>query len=173
MTEEEYMNEGYRKYEGTDLDIFYSAKKCQHAGICVQGNGDVFQVKRKPWILPDNGKTSEVTIIIDACPSEALRYIRKEVEPMVDLLQGKNRFYLEDDNKQLIAEITFTEPNNEFFIIDHTFVDDRLRGKGIAQALVKAVANKARVENKTIIPLCPFAKLEFEKKAEYTDVWKR
>ncbi|WP_369824993.1 GNAT family N-acetyltransferase [Sporosarcina sp. P13] len=57
--------------------------------------------------------------------------------------------------------------------MDHTFVENSLRGKGIAQALVKEVVTKAREENKTIIPLSPFAKLEFEKKKEYAEVWKR
>jgi len=91
----------------------------------------------------------------------------------IQFLEGESRYYLENEEKQLIAEITFTEPNDEFFIIDHTFVDESLRGQGVAQALVKKVVTKARNENKTIIPLCPFAKLEFEKKKEYADVWRR
>lgn len=171
--EENYLNEGYRKYEGSEIDIFYSIKKCEHAAICVRGNGDVFNPKRRPWIIPDNGEADQVMKVIDACPSGALHYIRKEDAGKVTFLQEKNRFYLEDSEKQLIAEITFTEPNDEFFIIDHTFVDDSLRGKGIAQALVKEVVTKARREQKKILPLCPFAKLEFEKKKEYADVWKR
>ena len=170
---ESILNKGYRKYEGSEIDIYYSTEKCKHAGICVRGNGNVFNVKRKPWILPDNGEADEVMKVIDACPSGALRYKRKEGEGMVEFLQEKNRFYLENDEQQLIAEITFTEPNDEFFIIDHTFVDDSLRGRGIAQALVKEVVLKAREEDKVIIPLCPFAKAEFEKKKEYADVWRR
>lgn len=170
---ENNLNKGYRKYEGSAIDIYYSIEKCEHSGVCVRGNGDVFNVKRKPWILSDNGQVEEVMQVVDACPSGALRYKRKEGEGMVEFLQGENRYYLENDEKKLIAEITFTEPNDEFYIIDHTFVDGTLRGKGIAQALVKEVVTKAREENKTIIPLCPFAKLEFEKKKEYADVWKR
>lgn len=171
--EERNLNEGYRKYEGSEIDIFYSMKKCEHAAICVRGNGDVFNPKRRPWIIPDNGKADQVMKVIDACPSGALRYIRKEDAGKVTFLQEQNRYYLENAEKQLIAEITFTEPNDEYFIIDHTFVDNSLRGKGIAQALVKEVVTKAREEHKTIIPLCPFAKSEFEKKKEYADVWKR
>ncbi|MHA6261208.1 GNAT family N-acetyltransferase [Sporosarcina sp. CAU 1771] len=102
-----------------------------------------------------------------------MRYIKKEDTDKVEFSVGENRFYLENEEKELIAEITFTKPNDDFFIIDHTFVDDSLRGKGIAQALVNEVVTKAREENMKIIPLCPFAKLEFEKKKEYADVWKR
>ncbi|MBO1911610.1 GNAT family N-acetyltransferase [Sporosarcina sp. 6E9] len=65
--------------------------------------------------------------------------------------KDENRYYLENDEKQLTAEITFTQPNNDLFIIHHT---------------------RAREGNKKIISLCPFAKLEFEKKKEYADVWK-
>lgn len=171
--EEKNLNEGYRKYEGSELDIFYSIEKCEHAAVCVKGNGEVFNPKRKPWILPDNGEAEQVMKVIDACPSEALRYIKKEATEKVTFLEGDNRYFLENAEKQLIAEITFTRPNDQFLIIDHTFVDDSLRGKGIAQALVKEVVITAREEGKTIIPLCPFAKLEFEKKKEYADVWRR
>ncbi|PIC99575.1 GNAT family N-acetyltransferase [Sporosarcina sp. P29] len=171
--EENYLNDGYKKYVGSDLDIFYSIKKCEHAGVCARGNAEVFNPKRRPWILPDNGEANQVMKVIDACPSGALGYIKKEDSEKVTFLKGENRFYLENDEGQLIAEITFTTPNPAIFIIDHTFVDPSLRGKGIAQSLVKEVVTKARAEDRKILPLCPFAKLEFERKEEYADVWKR
>ncbi len=172
MTEKELLESGYRKYPGETIDVFYDIKKCVHAGECVRGNGDVFKVKRKPWIIADNASAEEVALVVDSCPSGALKYIRKE-EMDMEFLIDSNRFYLEDANGELTAEITFTRPNDDFFIIDHTRVNDSLRGQGVAQALVKAVVDKARAENMKIIPLCPFAKLEFEKKEEYADVWRR
>lgn len=77
-TEKENLDEGDRKYEGTDLDVFYSINVCEHAAVCVRGNGEVFDPKRKPWILPDNGDADQVMRVINACPSGALRYIEKE-----------------------------------------------------------------------------------------------
>lgn len=56
-------------------------------------------------------------------------------------------------------------------IIDHTFVDPAYRGQGLAEKLVAKGVEKARKEQKKIIPLCPFAKKEFERKPEYADVW--
>nr|WP_010306420.1 GNAT family N-acetyltransferase [Kurthia senegalensis] len=91
---------------------------------------------------------------------------------MVEFLKEEGRFYLENEG-EMVAEITFTQPNDEFFIIDHTFVDDSLRGQGIANKLVLAVVEKARAEEKTIIPLCPFAKGQFERIPEYADVWRK
>lgn len=172
MTEAQLLENGYRKYSGKMIDIFYDITKCVHAGECVRGNGDVFQVKRKPWILADNAPASEIAQVVDLCPSAALKYIRKE-EMSMEFLQEPNRFYLEDEQGQTTAEITFTPPHNGILIIDHTGVNDSLRGQGIAQALVKAVVDKARAEDLKIIPLCPFARLEFQKKEEYADVWNR
>ena len=54
--------------------------------------------------------------------------------------------------------------------IDHTNVSEKLKGQGVGNKLVKRVVDFAREENKKIIPLCPFAKAEFEKNKEYEDV---
>lgn len=78
MTEEHLLQDGYRKYVGEAIDVFFSAEKCEHSGNCVRGNGEVFNVKRKPWILADNASAEEVAAVIDTCPSGALQYIRKE-----------------------------------------------------------------------------------------------
>ncbi|MGY3748717.1 GNAT family N-acetyltransferase [Vagococcus acidifermentans] len=79
-------------------------------------------------------------------------------------------FYKEDASGERIAEVTYSPAGETMLIIDHTFVDDSLRGQNIAHQLVYEVIKKARKEGKKIIPLCPFAKLEFEKHPEYHDV---
>lgn len=78
MTEEHLLQDGYRKYSGEAIDVFFSTEKCAHAANCVRGNNDVFNVKRKPWILADNASADEVAGVIETCPSGALQYIRKE-----------------------------------------------------------------------------------------------
>jgi len=88
---------------------------------------------------------------------------------MKQIIKEKNRFYIEEAG-QMIAEITFVETGTERLIIDHTFVSEQLRGKGIAEALVEEVVRLAREEKKKIIPLCPFAKSQFDKKFDYHDV---
>lgn len=87
--------------------------------------------------------------------------------------QGEKSFYLNDDNNKLIAEITYSVAGDKLLIIDHTFVDPVLRGQGIAGKLVKAVVDLAIKQNRKIVPLCPFAKREFENKEEYHTVWHR
>lgn len=90
----------------------------------------------------------------------------------MNILQEKGRFYI-DNNGKTVAEITYTTPNNDTFIIDHTFVDESLRGQNVGEQLVASVVALARQQARKIIPLCPFAKREFEKKASYADVWKK
>lgn len=77
VTEEALLEQGYRKYSGESLDIYYSQEICEHAGNCVRGNEAVFEVGRKPWIIPDNASSEEGIRVINTCPSGALKYIEK------------------------------------------------------------------------------------------------
>lgn len=81
----------------------------------------------------------------------------------------KGRFYVEIDGKKL-AEMTYVWSSETKFIIDHTEVDDKLRGKNVGKQLVHAAVEFAREKNSKILPLCPFAKAIFNKIDEYKDV---
>lgn len=72
------------------------------------------------------------------------------------------------DGKRL-AEMTYTEAGTRV-IIDHTEVDEVLRGKSAGAQLVRAAVEWARKENVKLLPLCPFARSVFEKTPEYADV---
>lgn len=78
MTEEHLLQNGYRKYSGEAIDVFFAAEKCIHSTNCVNGNPAVFNVKRKPWVIADNASPDKIAAVIDTCPSGALQYIRKE-----------------------------------------------------------------------------------------------
>ena len=84
----------------------------------------------------------------------------------------ENRFYQENEKHELIAEITFTEEDNDCLIINHTFVNPTYRGQQLGQQLIKLVVEKARNEGKKIVPLCSFAKHEFTKNNDYQDLLK-
>jgi predicted GNAT family acetyltransferase len=55
-------------------------------------------------------------------------------------------------------------------ILDHTHVDDRLRGTGAGARLVAAAVQWARAEQRRLLPLCPFANSVFDKTPAYADV---
>ena len=50
------LDEGYRCYTGEKIDVYFNTAICQHSGNCVRGNGKLFNLKRKPWIMPDDDK---------------------------------------------------------------------------------------------------------------------
>ncbi|KAF9404791.1 hypothetical protein HW555_014165 [Spodoptera exigua] len=77
VTEEQLIEEGYRKYSGEKLAIYYSKDICEHIGNCVRGNPDVFEVGRRPWIIADNSNAEDDIQVINTCPSGALKYIKK------------------------------------------------------------------------------------------------
>ena len=68
-----------------------------------------------------------------------------------------------------LAEMTYTVAGSRV-IIDHTTVDDSLRGQGVGGKLVRAAVDWARAENARLMPLCPYAKSVFDKTPEYADV---
>ena len=80
----------------------------------------------------------------------------------------KGAFVIERDGRRL-AEMTYSMAN-QIMIIDHTQVDDALRGTGASRRLVQAAVEWARAEKKTILLLCPFAKSVFDKTPELRDV---
>lgn len=89
----------------------------------------------------------------------------------MDIREDETSFYiLSEDGKSRIAEITFVYTGDNLVIIDHTMVDDSLRGQKVGNKLVAAVVEKMRREQRKIIPLCPFAKSVFDKAREYDDI---
>lgn len=70
------------------------------------------------------------------------------------------------------AEMTYSKAGTSAIIIDHTFVPRELGGRGIGEAMVFFAVQEARVEQKKIIPLCPFAKAQFDKHEDWRDVLK-
>ena len=77
-------------------------------------------------------------------------------------------FLVEKDGKRR-AELTYTVAGSRV-ILDHTTVDDELRGTGAGKQLVNAAVEWARAENRKLMPLCPFARSVFDKIPEYRDV---
>ena len=80
----------------------------------------------------------------------------------------RGTFVMESGGKRL-AEMTYTMAGDKA-IIDHTTVDDALRGTGAGRKLVEAAVQWARTAKVKILPLCPFAKSVFDKTPAYADV---
>lgn len=80
----------------------------------------------------------------------------------------RGAFFIEDEGKRL-ASLTYTVAGSRV-ILDHTDVDDALRGTGAGRKLVAAAVDWAREEDVKLMPLCPFARSVFDKTPEFGDV---
>ena len=95
-----------------------------------------------------------------------------ELPPVTHTAEGhRGAFAFVVGGKQL-AEMTYSVGADSTVIINHTGVDDALRGTGAGKALLAALVEWARAEKKKVVPVCPFAKAVFEKTPEYQDVLK-
>ena len=70
----------------------------------------------------------------------------------------ENRISQKDENGRVIAEITFPETSPGIFVIDHTFVDESLRGKGVASMLVQAAVDEIKKRGGQVQATCSYAK---------------
>lgn len=78
-------------------------------------------------------------------------------------------FYIDQDG-EWIAELTYIKRGASTMVIDHTEVDESLRGRGIAEELVKKAVEHARASGMKIDPVCPYAKKVIDETPEYQDV---
>jgi predicted GNAT family acetyltransferase len=72
--------------------------------------------------------------------------------------------------ERAVAEMTYTRVGERLIIIDHTSVPESLRGRGLGTVLVHRAVEDARAADKTILPLCPFARAQFDRHPEWCDV---
>lgn len=86
--------------------------------------------------------------------------------------QKNGRFVVKDEQGNEAGEVTWSSAG-DIMIIDHTFVEEKYRGNHLAEELVRHAVDLARQTNRKVLPLCPFAKAEFERKAEYADVLRK
>lgn len=82
---------------------------------------------------------------------------------------AKGAFYVEKDGRRL-AEMTYSRTNAAMIIVDHTEVDPSLGGQGVGRRLLGALVQWARATGTKVVPLCPFARAQFDKDPSIRDV---
>lgn len=90
----------------------------------------------------------------------------------MDLKYENSRIYMENEQGETIAEVTFPEVSQNKVNVNHTYVDRSLRGQGIADKLLKALAEDLKRNNKKAVATCSYAIDWFEKHPEFDDVYK-
>ena len=90
---------------------------------------------------------------------------------MEDIRLKNDLFYMEDiENPTAYIKIERDEDGD--LRVVSTFVDDSLRGQGIAGKLTQEVISYAEKENLKIVPVCPYTVKYFEKHEEYQGLLK-
>jgi predicted GNAT family acetyltransferase len=82
--------------------------------------------------------------------------------------ETRGKFFVEQHGNVLAEMIYAKKPGR--MIIEHTEVDESLRGQNIGLQLVESGIEYARQQQLKIIPLCKFAKKVIEEHHEFQDV---
>ena len=88
----------------------------------------------------------------------------------MEFKKSSDRIWLEDAQGREIAFVSFPAQSEQTVEIDHTVVDDSLRGQGIAGALLETLAQDLREQGKTAVPTCPYAVKWFDKHPDQADL---
>lgn len=84
--------------------------------------------------------------------------------------QGKNGFFYVQVDGEILARMTYLQPDARTLIVEHTEVDDEIRHQNVGYQMVHSLVQYARNRHLKIVPMCPFVKAVFDKKPEYKDV---
>jgi uncharacterized Fe-S cluster protein YjdI/CDGSH-type Zn-finger protein len=108
-------------YSGRDIEVSFDLDICIHIGEFLRGQAQVFQLNRRPWVLPDSAGADEVSEVVRRCPSGALLYKRLDggpqeepdgsttITPMRDgplLVTGKIEVRREDGTVEILPRAT-------------------------------------------------------------------
>lgn len=83
---------------------------------------------------------------------------------------GRGAFLIKADGKR-VAEMTYANAGKTGFTIDHTEVDESLRGQKVGDKLLAEAVRYAREKGLKIDATCSFALRKLQQNAEYADVF--
>ena len=83
---------------------------------------------------------------------------------------GSKGLFFISENEEMVGELIYTISPGREMIIEHTEIDQALRGGNLGYELVNKAVEYARSHHYKIIPLCQFARAVLEKKPELRDV---
>lgn len=80
---------------------------------------------------------------------------------------AEHRFETQVDGYLAVAEY---ERDGSHLTMTHTFVPPELRGRGIAEKLVRPALEYARKEGLTVVPACSYVAVFMQRHLEYRDL---
>ncbi|MDL2263911.1 N-acetyltransferase [Synergistaceae bacterium OttesenSCG-928-I11] len=88
----------------------------------------------------------------------------------MEFIHEPNRVYVKDERGETIVEATFPNLAGNEVVIDHTYVDPILRGKGVASELMEHVYDEIKRQGKKTYATCPYAVAWFRKHPDRADI---
>ena len=65
-----------KRYTNGEITVIWQPSICVHSGICARGLSQVFDPRRRPWIVLEHADTETIVKQVESCPSGALSYER-------------------------------------------------------------------------------------------------
>ena len=87
----------------------------------------------------------------------------------MNILFEKGRFYLEDEQGKLMAEITYRQEGSTLYA-NHTYTDPKYRGQSLAGKLLERLVAFARENDYKIMPVCSYVVHKFDNHQQYDDI---
>ncbi|SBT39605.1 GNAT family N-acetyltransferase [Micromonospora narathiwatensis] len=87
---------------------------------------------------------------------------------LVEENPAKHRFEILVDDA--LAGFTAYLPRGEVLVFTHTEVDERYRGMGVGEALVRGTLDQLRERGDRLVPKCPFVAAFIERHPEYANL---
>ncbi|HJB97237.1 MAG TPA: N-acetyltransferase [Candidatus Acutalibacter pullicola] len=88
----------------------------------------------------------------------------------MDFQKQEGRIFALGTNGELLAEVTFPTGPDGIADINHTFVDESLRGQGVANQLLQAAAQELRAQGRKTKTSCWYAAQWFAKHPQEQDL---
>jgi uncharacterized Fe-S cluster protein YjdI len=63
-----------KEYTNSEIKVIWTPKLCIHSTICFTRLPKVFRLGERPWIKMENGSTKDIIEIVEACPTDALKW---------------------------------------------------------------------------------------------------
>lgn len=88
----------------------------------------------------------------------------------MEIIEETNKVYILNNKKEEVAYVTFPKKAEGVVLIDHTYVNEKLRGMKLAEQLMEKACEVIRSNKQKAIPQCSYAKHWFDKHPENQDI---
>lgn len=87
--------------------------------------------------------------------------------PEVRHNSAEHRYEVETDGQVSVCEYEIV---GDRAVFTHTYVPPELRGKGLAEQMVRTALNDARAAGRKVVPACSYVALFIQRHKEYADL---